>query len=151
MCNSVITLLQAYFKTLAILKASVHTKRPIIRDWEQDLSAIDRTCLNAFTVIFENYDSNKYIWAESHRQVRVIDGEENTLRRQPPRPLICRTALSGSVCMAASAPHYSFSRHPLSVCWWRTLPLKDLEGVLLLLLKPLHGLTKMSHLGSKAT
>lgn len=146
-----IILLQAYFKTLAVIKASVHTKKPIMRDWEQDLSIIDLTHLNAFTVIFGKYDSNKYIWAESHCQVRVIDSQKNTLRRQPPRPLICRTALSGSVCMAASAPHYSFSCHPLSVCWWRTLPRKDLEDVLLLLLKLFYGLTEISYLGSKAT
>lgn len=103
-------------------------------------------------VIFEKYNSNEYIWAEPRGQVRVMDGEENALRRQAPQPLICRTALSGSVCMAAPAPHYSFSLQPLSVCWWKTLPLKDSGGVFLRAsaLKPSSGLTSMSHLGGEA-
>lgn len=66
--------------------------------------------------------------AESHGPERMMDDEGNALGWQTPHPLICRTVLSMSVCMAASAPHYSLSHHPLSVCWWRTLPLKDLEG-----------------------
>lgn len=57
-----------------------------------------------------------------------MDDEGNALGRHTPHPLICRTVLSVSVCMATTAPHYSFSCCPLSVCWWRTLPLKDLEG-----------------------
>lgn len=35
---------------------------------------------------------------------RVMDDMRNALGRQTPLPLICRTALSVSVCMATSAP-----------------------------------------------
>lgn len=108
-----------------------------MRRWERDLygSVIDWRCLcdsrsNVFTVLFGKYNSNKYIRLESRGQGRVMDDEGNAWGRQTPHPLICRTALSVSVCMAASAPHYSFTRHPLSFCWWRTLPVKDLEGTL---------------------
>lgn len=110
-------------------------KRPIIRHWERDLYGfvIDWRCLcdsrsNVFTVIFGKNNLNKYIRLSRVAREGWWMMRVNALGQQAPHPLICRTALSVSVCMATPAPHYSFSCCLLSVCWWRSLPLKDLEG-----------------------
>lgn len=73
--------------------------------------------------------------AEWCGQGRVIDDEENALRWQTPLPLICRTVLSVAVCITTLAPYNSFSCCPLSICWWRSLPLKTWRVLLAPLLK----------------
>ncbi len=138
-CSSYRVLAGLLYNSIHHQSTSQHKRRqaerPIMRRWEWELSGsvIDWWCLcngrsYVYTVIFGKNNSNQIHSAESCGRGRVMDDERNALGWQTPHPLICKTALSVSVCMATSAPHYSFSCRPLSVCWWRTLPLKDLEG-----------------------